>query len=275
MNPCPNLTSRSLVCAISLLPLSLAAVEMVPNDQGVYGYDDTPKLPWSAYRLHDNARPKPPHVLALPTTTPAPADAVVLFDGKDMSQWHEALGWKLENGTMMAGRQAMRTKQAFGNCQIHLEFMVPDEEPEKFSDRGNNGVGLMGLYEIQIFDSHPMHAKQLYADGQCAAIYGETPPLVNACRKPGEWQSFDIVFMAPVFKEGELVSPARVTVHHNGVLVHHNEPFRGPTKWRGFASYKPHPAKLPLHLMSHGSPVRFRNVWIRELEHVPANDQLE
>lgn len=242
-----------------------SAPEMTANEHGVYGYADTPKLPWTSYRLHDNQRPQPPHVEAWPNTTPAPEDALVLFDGRDLSQWQAAKGWVVEEGTMVAGRQAMRTVQSFGDCQIHLEFMVPDLEAENFSNRGNNGVGLMGLYEIQIFDSHPMHEKKLYPDGQCAAIYGETPPLVNACRKPGEWQSFDIVFTAPVFEEGKLVTPAHVTVHHNGVLVHHHEPFRGPTAWRAIAPYQPHAAKLPLYLMSHGSPVRFRNVWIREL----------
>jgi len=182
-----------------------------------------------------------------------------------MSPWLDAKGWVVEDGIMVAGQQALRSKQAFGDCQIHLEFMVPDGETGDFSNRGNNGVGLMGLYEIQIFDSHPMHSKKLYADGQCAAIYGETPPLVNACRKPGEWQSFDITFIAPVFDGKKLVSPAYVTVHHNGVLVHHHEPFRGPTRWRAIAPYEPHPAKLPLMLMSHGSKVRFRNIWVREL----------
>ncbi|MCH7224958.1 DUF1080 domain-containing protein [Haloferula sp. A504] len=245
------------------------AAEMVANEDGVYGYEDTPMLPWINYRVHDNRRPKPRHVEAKPSTTPAPADAVVLFGGTGMDQWQVAEGWQVADGALVAGKRAMRTRQSFGDCQIHLEFMVPDVESPNFSDRGNNGVGLMGLYEIQIFDSHPMHEKKLYADGQCAAIYGETPPLVNACRRPGEWQSFDIVFIAPVFEGDKLVSPAYVTVHHNGVLVHHHEPIRGPVRWRGIAPYKPHPPKLPLVLMSHGSEVRFRNIWVRDLDPQP------
>ena len=251
------------------LTVPLAAKEMTPNEEGVYGYTDTPKLPWAPYRVHDNSRPKPPHVEAKPTLTPAPADATVLFDGTDMKAWEGGDGWAVKDGSMIAGKKAMRSKEAFGNCQIHLEFMVPTQEAKKFSDRGNNGIGLMGKYEVQIFDSHPMHEKKLYADGQCAAIYAQTPPLMNACRKPGEWQSYDIVFIAPVFEGDKLVSPATVTVHHNGVLVHHAQTIHGPTKWRGIAPYKAHPSKLPLVLMSHGSPVQFRNIWIRNLNKAP------
>lgn len=260
----PDSTLAALFIFISL-QLPLHAAEMVVNEAGVHGYEDTPRLPWTDYLKHDNRRPKPPHVEARPTTTFPPADAIVLYGGSDMSQWQNAKGWTVEGGFLVAGAQAMRTKQAFGSCQIHLEFMVPDAETQKFSNRGNNGIGLMMLYEIQIFDSHPMHKDKLYADGQCAAIYGETPPLVNACRKPGEWQSFDITFTAPVFDGEDLVSPAHVTVYHNGVLVHNHQPFRGPTAWRRIAPYKAHADKLPLGLMSHGSKVKFRNIWIREL----------
>ncbi len=253
----------------SAMTSTIQAAEMTPNEDGVYGYTDTPKLPWAPYRVHDASRPKPPHVEAKPTLTPAPADAIVLFDGKQMDAWEGGDGWVVKDGAMVAGKKAMRSKQSFGDCQIHLEFMVPTAPAKKFSDRGNNGIGLMGKYEVQIFDSHPMHEKKLYADGQCAAIYAQTPPLMNACRKPGEWQSYDIVFMAPVFNGEKLVSPATVTVHHNGVLVHHAQTIHGPTKWRGIAPYKAHPPKLPLVLMSHGSPVQFRNIWIRDLKKIP------
>jgi len=129
--------------------------------------------------------------------------------------------------------------------------------------RGNSGVLLMGTYEIQIFDSHPQHAEQIYPDGQAASIYGQTPPLVNACRRPGEWQSFDIVFTAPVFADGKLAKRATVTLLHNGVPVHRNQEIMGPMAHCRIAPYEPHPAKLPLALQGHGSPVRFRNVWIR------------
>ena len=240
--------------------------EMIANADGVYGYEDTPFLPWIDYRVHDNSRPKPPHVESLPTTTPPPSDAIVLFDGSDMAQWKTKKAWRVDDGLLISGEGEMFSKPAFGNCQVHLEFRVPNEEPDKFSNRGNNGVGLMGLYEIQIFDSHPSHKDKLYADGQCAAIYSETPPLYNACRKAGEWQSFDITFTAPVFSGKKLVSPAFVTVYHNGVLVHNHEPIRGTTAWRVIAPYKPHAAKLPISLMGHGSAVAFRNIWVRPMD---------
>ena len=124
----------------------------------------------------------------------------------------------------------------------------------------------MGLYEVQIFDSHPSHEKQIYADGQCAAIYGETPPLVNACRPPGQWQSFDIFFNAPVFKNGKLSKPASVTMLHNGVLVHLNTVIHGPIAWRKISEYQPHADSMPLKISGHSSPVRFRNIWVRPLK---------
>lgn len=254
------------VLALFITIVQLPAAEMIVNEDGVHGYDDTPYLPWIDYRVHDNSRPRPPHVVSRPTTTRPPADAVVLFDGRDMRSWQPKEDWRVEDGQLVAGTGEMFTRMAFGDCQIHLEFMVPDVEPDEFGNRGNNGVGLMGLYEIQIFDSHPSHKDKLYADGQCAAIYSETPPLFNVCRKAGEWQSFDITFNAPVFEGKKLVSPAYVTVYHNGVLVHHHEPIRGPTAWRAIAPYKPHPAKLPLSLMGHGSEVKFRNIWVRSLD---------
>ena len=257
------LRSIILVCILSG-PVS--AAELIKNEKGVLGYDDTPYLGWIHYRVHDNARPRPPHVEAFPSTTPAPADAAVLFDGKSMEAWRANDSWTIKNKTLITGDGGLTSKEAFGSCQIHLEFKVPTEAPDKFTNRGNNGVGIMGLYEIQIFDSHPMHEDKLYADGQCAAIYAQTPPLVNACRKPGEWQSFDITFTAPVFDGKKVVTPAYVTVYHNGVLVHNQEEVRGPTVHRGIAPYKPHATKLPLTLKGHGSPVEFHNIWVRHLE---------
>lgn len=254
-----------------LLPLccsagTLIGAELVKNQNGVLGYEDTPYLGWIHYRVHDNSRPRPPHVEAFPSITPAPADAVVLFDGTSTDAWKAAESWTVDHQTLITGSGALTSKQSFGSCQIHLEFKVPTEAPNKFTNRGNNGVGIMGLYEIQIFDSHPMHDDKLYADGQCAAIYGQTPPSVNACRKPGEWQSFDITFTAPVFAGRKLLSPAYVSVYHNGVLVHNHEAIRGPTLHRGIAPYKPHASTLPLTLKGHGSKVAFRNIWVRPLE---------
>ena len=184
--------------------------------------------------------------------------------GEDLSNW-EPSTWKVGDGWTEAGDGSLQSKKAFGDCQLHLEWMAPTQ-PETLMNRGNSGVLLMGLYEIQIFDSHPMHPQQIYPDGQAASVYGQTPPLVNASRRPGQWQSYDIVFSAPLFENGKLAKPAVVTVFHNGILVHLNQPIMGPMAHRVILPYRPHAAKQPLALQGHNSPVRFRNVWIRPLE---------
>ena len=221
------------------------------------------------YHVHDPDRPVPKHVVTDPSTTRdkpgrAPSDAIVLFGGGDLSSW-EPSSWKVDRGYAEAGQGALTTKQAFGGCQLHLEWMAPAMQ-SSLMNRGNSGVILMGLYEIQIFDSHPMHAEQIYPDGQAAAIYGQTPPLVNACRRPGQWQTFDIVFRAPVFEGEKLLGRAAVTMFHNGVLVHPGQEITGPMAHRRIVPYRPHVARLPLVLQGHGSPVRFRNIWIRPLD---------
>ena len=238
----------------------------------VVGYRDTPFQPWTGdkYRVHDPDRPAPKHVVPGRPSTPeragsAPSDAIVLFDGEDLSLWEPAK-WKVEDGSVEAGEGSLVTKQAFGDCQLHVEWMAPTGPPPHLTSRGNSGVILMGQYEIQIWDSHPSHAEQIYVDGQAASIYGQTPPRVNACLPPGAWQSFDIVFTAPVFEGEKLVKPAFVTMLHNGVLVHLNQQIMGPMAHAQIIPYAPHPAKLPLVLQGHGSPVRFRNVWIRPLD---------
>ncbi len=255
------------VCFCSVLFVGgLQAVESITTPQGVYGHPDTPKLPWCDYLKHDAYRPLPAFVETGTKNISAtpPSDAEVLFNGKDMSAWN-ASDWKLSEGVMTAGSGDLASQKSYGDCQLHLEFSVPMEDNPVLGSRGNSGVILMGRYEVQIFDSHPSHKLQIYPDGQCAAIYGETPPLVNACRKPGQWQSFDIIFTAPVFKDGKLLKPATVTMLHNGVLVHFNTVIHGPVQWRSIAQYKPHADKLPLKLQGHGSPVRFRNIWARPL----------
>lgn len=247
-------------------------VERKTESGVIVGYRDTPLQPWTGdqYRVHDPDRPAPKHVVPGRPSTPekagsAPSDAIVLFDGADLSQWEPAT-WKVEDGSVEAGEGSLVTKEPFGDCQLHVEWMAPTEPPERLTSRGNSGVILMGQYEIQIWDSHPSHAEQIYADGQAASIYGQTPPLVNACRAPGEWQSFDLAFTAPVFEGEKLVKPAFVTMFHNGVLVHLNQQIMGPMAHAQIIPYSPHPAKLPLVLQGHGSPVRFRNVWIRPLD---------
>lgn len=167
---------------------------------------------------------------------------------------------------MEAGKGDLVSKHSFGDCQLHLEFCIPQGHETPLFDRGNSGVILMGHYEVQIFDSHSSHKQQVYPDGQCAAIYGETPPLVNVCRKAGQWQTYDIIFNAPVFDKDKVVKPATITVFHNGVIVHLNTVIHGALSHLEVKDYKPHLPQMPLLLQGHGCPVRFRNVWIRPLE---------
>jgi hypothetical protein len=221
--------------------------------------------------IHDETRPMPPSVDPGPAQPPAPApgDAVVLFDGKDLSQWAnvkgEPVGWKVTNGYMEAVKNsgAIKTKRGFGDCQLHVEWSAPLPAVGSGQDRGNSGVFLMDTYEVQVLDSYN---STTYADGMAAAIYGQYPPLVNASRKPGEWQTYDIVFHAPRFDEGgTLKTPARLTLFHNGILVQDNEELTGPTAHKARPAYKAHGNKLPISLQDHGHPVRYRNIWIREL----------
>ncbi len=235
------------------------------------GYTDTPFLPGGRWRVHDATRPRPPVVTPAPASEPAapPSDAIVLFDGKDLSQWQSGDGnpaaWKVENGYMEVVKKAgdISTRQAFGSCQLHVEWMAPAPPSGRDQGRGNSGIFLMGRYEIQVLDSYE---NLTYADGQAGAVYGQTPPAVNACRPPGEWQTYDIVFTAPVFEGDKLVRPACVTLFHNGVLVHDHTEVLGSTAHKRQPAYAPHPPKAPIRLQDHGSPVRFRNVWIRPLD---------
>jgi Domain of Unknown Function (DUF1080) len=229
------------------------------------------------WKIHDPNRPVPPVIdpgTASTQDSPGrpPSDAMVLFDGKDLSAWAHKDGsaakWKVENGyaEVVAKTGYIYTREAFGDCQLHIEFAEPLPPKRESQDRGNSGVFLMGLYEIQVLDSYE---NKTYADGQAAAVYGQYPPQVNASRAPGQWQSYDIVFHGPRFaKDGKLLRPARVTVLHNGVLVQDNVVLTGPTEHGERPPYKAHPEKLPLALQDHGDPVRFRNIWIRELKSV-------
>lgn len=205
--------------------------------------------------------PEPPVVDPGPVGGP-PSDAIVLFDGHDLLQWEGGENWVISDGYATAAKGGLTSKQAFGDCQLHLEFATPAKVEGSGQGRGNSGVYLMNKYEIQILDSYN---NPTYFDGQCGAIYKQQPPIVNACRKPGEWQSYDIIFEAPKFDEqGNVVRPAYVTVLHNGVLIHHHVELKGSTAWDKAPAYEPHPDKLPLHIQFHGNPVRFRNIWIRE-----------
>lgn len=223
------------------------------------------------WKIHDMNRPHPPMVTPGKNTLPAPppSDAVILFDGKDLAHWSNAKGepakWQVENGYMMPvqGSGDIQTKAAWGDVQLHVEWAAPAPEQEQGQNRGNSGVFLMGRYEVQVLDSYQ---SLTYTDGQAASIYGQYPPLVNACLPPGEWQSYDIIFRRPRFAgNGDLLQPARLTVMHNGVLVQDNVALWGPTNWMEYDAYQAHPDKLPLSLQDHGSPVRYRNIWLREL----------
>jgi hypothetical protein len=265
----PNAGAGALkpVAVCVLFAVSSFAAELLKarDGSGVYGYKDTPKLPWCEWLVHDCDRPAPRRVdpgMAGPTA-PAPADAVVLFDGKDLSQWQPS-GYKLEDGCLVSGSNSvLKSKQEFGDAQIHVEWMIPAGFKGPIFNRGNNGVLLMGLYEIQIFDSFN---EKIYPDGQAAAIYGQTPPLVNVTRPPGEWQTYDIIFTAPVFADGKLAKPARVTLLHNGVLVQLDTEIYGETGHRIIPEYKAQTSKGPLALAGHFCPVRFRNIWVRPLQ---------
>ncbi len=238
------------------------------------GYTDTPVLPGQPWKVHDAARPRPRKIKpGLPLLAEAPpSDAVVLFDGKDLSQWTASTRdgakldahWKIENGYMEVAPRSGRlvTKQKFGDCQLHVEWMIPKGVEGAGQGRGNSGVELMQRYEIQVLESSE---NLTYADGQAASIYGQWPPLVNVSQPQGEWNVYDIFFEAPKFDGDKVAAPGYVTIVHNGVLVHHHQAILGKAVHRRVAEYTRHAAEEPLSLQDHGQIVRYRNIWIRRL----------
>ena len=193
----------------------------------------------------------------------APSDATVLFGGQDMSQWENAEKWKVTEDFVTAGPGASRSKPVFGDCQVHLEFATAEEVTGSGQGRSNSGIFLNGIYEVQILDSFE---NETYFDGQCGAIYKQHPPLVNASRKPGAWQTYDIIWKGPRFGEdGQLLSPAFITVLHNGVVIQNHFQLLGDTPYHRPPEYRAHPEKGPISLQYHGNPVRFRNIWVRDL----------
>ena len=242
-----------------------------------------------SYEVHDMKRPQPTVVTPGTFSTQdapgkPPSDAVVLFDGKDLSKWKRDLTekdrkagkqegpaeWNVEDGQLIVnfGKGTIRTNDEFRDVQLHLEFWHPTDIQGKSQNRGNSGVFLMGMYELQVLDNYKA---ETYADGMVGSMYGQYPPLVNAAREPGQWQVYDVIFRAPRYEGDKVAKPARMTVLLNGVVVQDNVELLGPTKHKLLTKYpNKHPEKGPLKLQDHGHPVRFRNIWVRELKENPA-----
>lgn len=220
-----------------------------------------PKQPWSDYTVHQEDRPHPQKVQSEGAVcTKPPEGAVILFDGNNVDAFTRA--WRVLDGVLIASPGDTHSKQAFGSCTLHVEWRIPAGRKVSGQQGGNSGIFLMDRYEVQIQESH---TNVTYADGQAAAIYGQTPPRVNASVPQGQWQSYDIVFEAPVYGEGGVEKPAYISVIHNGVKVHDRQEVYGPTVYRKIASYpKDHPHKAPIRFQWHGDPIEFRNVWVRE-----------
>jgi hypothetical protein len=263
--------------AVLLLVLGAAALFLFMRTGPPEEPGEVPKIQeledkLDGWTIHDPERPLPAVVDPGPAgpPTPAPSDAVILFSGTDLSQWTNAKGgdpgWKIKNGSVEVVKKAgsILTKKEFGDCQLHVEWAAPLPASGKSQGRGNSGVFLMNTYEVQILDCFE---NITYADGMTSALYGQFPPRVNACRSPGEWQTFDILFFRPHFDaQGKVIEPARMTVFFNGLMVHHNRALIGPTTWKVRTPYSAHADRLPVSLQDHGNPVRYRNIWIRDLE---------
>jgi len=277
---------HTMILPAVLAVAGLAAVAVVaqtaapkaPAGANDLGYDDTPMLPGLPYRVHDKTRPHPRVVTPADKPGGAPSDAIVLFDGRDLSKWRAAKAganggiyatadpapWAVANGILEAtpGKSDIATVEKFGSIQIHLEWCPPTEPRGNSQNRGNSGIKFQGRYELQVLDSYQ---NPTYADGQAGAIYGEWPPLVNAVHKPGEWNTYDAVFEAPQMDGDKLVKPGYVTVFLNGVLLHNRKEIMGITAHRQFPKYQPQSAEESLVLQNHNGGEKFRNIWVRRI----------
>ncbi len=258
----------ALAIAVSAVSIRAAKIPdkniRLPEQKNIDGYTSTPMQPDGKWHIHDPNRPQPkvvePQYDGAPV--PAPDGATVLFDGDDVDHWKNKK-WKIENGAMVATKKTQVSKENFEDIHLHVEWLVPEKCFRGWGQKqGNSGIFLMGRYEIQVLNCW---GNRTYPDGMTGAIYGQTPPLVNACRKPGAWQSYDIHFKAPVFEDGKLKEPAYMTVYLNNVLVQDNTGVRGPTLWKKVPKYKPH-GPGPITLQHHGNPVLFRNIWFAPLK---------
>ena len=251
-------TTKNIFIAASLLSLSSMALAAEFGEK-----PDTPELPGGKYVVHDGTRPQPRHVqTAGAVSVPAPGDAKVLFDGSNLDAWKGA-AWKIVDGSMVAADKNIETKDSFRDVQLHIEWRIPAGREIHGQSGGNSGIFLMGLYECQVLQNLE---NKTYPDGQAGGMYGQYPPLVNASVAQGEWQSYDLVFIAPRYEGEKCVEPAKLTLFHNGVLMHNAKPYLGPTQHKKLASYpKTHPKKAPISLQWHNDPVEYRNIWVRDL----------
>lgn len=235
----------------AILPVSLIIFGLMASFAAAWVDEYKSGIIWPEPKVIDPGPPGGP-----------PADAIVLFDGKSMDAWEGGDKWKVEGGLAIAAGGSITSKQRFGDCQLHVEFATPEKVEGSGQGRGNSGVYLMGQYELQILDSY---GNQTYFDGQCGSIYKQQPPIVNACRKPGEWQTYDIAFTAPRFNEdGSVKTPGYITALQNGVLIHNHFELQGTTSYTEPPKYHKHADKEPLNIQFHGNPVKFRNIWLRE-----------
>jgi hypothetical protein len=261
--------------AITMVVATAIVAQDPKKKPEVIQYVDTDTGRWM---VHDENRPAPPVITAgicssQAAPVPAPSDATVLFDGKDLANWVNAKGeptkWIIRDGYMesVKGAGGVSSRQQFGSCQLHVEFATPSVVTGSGQGRGNSGVFLQGMYEIQVLDSYE---NKTYPDGQCGALYGRAVPLVNACCKPGQWQMYDVIYRRPLFEpSGKVIRKAMFTVFHNGVLIQDHVELTGGTGWisaHAITEYVPHGDKGPIMLQDHSNPVRFRNIWIRELK---------
>ncbi len=265
---------------LALLILRYPAFGADPDTKPIDGFKDTQMLPGGKWHVHDPDRPQPAVVTpgaSFSQSAPPPSDAELLFNGTDLSKWQNSHGgdatWKVLDGYMeVTPGGGIRTRGKWADFQLHVEWASPSPATGTSQGRGNSGILINGLYEVQVLDSYEART---YPDGQAAAIYGQSPPLVNACKPPGEWQTYDIIFESPRWdNKGELVKKACATVLHNGVVVQNHYQFIGCTDgissvvpWQSLSKYSaPHPPEVFIELQEHGAnPVRYRNIWIRRL----------
>lgn len=263
-----------LVVLPPLLVVALAIAADIDKPSPI-GYSDTPVIPGSKWKVHDIDRPAPPVIQAGAKLGDAPSDAIVLFNGKDTSQLYSRrkddskkypCAWQIENGELVVNGGDSWTHQEFSSCQLHLEWKTAAVGQKGNSQKkGNGGVFFMDRYESQMLDAYDNPS---YADGITGAVYGQTPPMVNAVHKPGEWQTYDIVFTAPKLKNGKVVEPARITTFVNGVCVQNGTAIMGPTMHKKTTAYRgDFPAKAPFRFQDHKNepPIRMRNIWVRPL----------